>query len=172
MFQGWDNYYVMVGTASAGLIGLLFVVVTLTAGVDRSQAERGAKLYLTPSVLHFAIVMTISAVIIAPRLPTQARGVLIGVAALWGAWFAVRATIGINKPRPGAEPPHWSDAWMYGGSPATIYFTLAAGAVAVWTGLPWAPYPIAVLTLALLLVGIRNAWDLVTWIAPARPGGA
>ena len=42
MFQGWDNYFFMLGSAGAGLIGLLFVVVTLTAGIDRSRAQRGA----------------------------------------------------------------------------------------------------------------------------------
>ena len=33
MFDGWDNYFVLLGTAAAGLIGLLFVVVTHSAGV-------------------------------------------------------------------------------------------------------------------------------------------
>ena len=48
MFRGWDNYYFMIGSAGAGLIGLLFVVVTLTQGIDRDRALRGASLYMTP----------------------------------------------------------------------------------------------------------------------------
>jgi len=38
MFEGWDNYFVLLGTASAGLIGLLFVVITLTSNFERSRA--------------------------------------------------------------------------------------------------------------------------------------
>ena len=68
MFEGWDNFYLMIGPAAVGLIGLLFVVVTLTAGFERSRAIRGQALYLTPTALHFAMVMVISAVAMAPRL--------------------------------------------------------------------------------------------------------
>src|ERR1700740_3153229 len=50
VFQGWDNFYFMVGSAAAGLIGLLFVVVTLTAGFDRDQAQRGQALYMNPTM--------------------------------------------------------------------------------------------------------------------------
>ena len=32
MFAGWNNYFMLLGAASGSLIGLLFVVVTLTAG--------------------------------------------------------------------------------------------------------------------------------------------
>ena len=68
MFEGWDNFYLMLGPAAVGLIGLLFVVVTLTAGFDRSKAIRGQALYLTPTALHFGMVMVISAIAMAPRL--------------------------------------------------------------------------------------------------------
>ena len=38
-------------------------------------------------------------------------------------------------------------------------------------GLGWAPYAVAANTLALLLIGVRNAWDLVTWLAPSGSAG-
>ena len=42
MFHGWENYFGMLGTASAGLIGLLFVVVTSPPGLTppRPSADR------------------------------------------------------------------------------------------------------------------------------------
>ena len=57
MFEGWDNYFVLTGTAAGGLIGLLFVVVTLTAGFERSRALRGSEIYMTPNLVHFAVVL-------------------------------------------------------------------------------------------------------------------
>ncbi|MFI4936226.1 MAG: hypothetical protein ACHP7N_16560 [Caulobacterales bacterium] len=168
MFQGWDNFFFMIGSAAAGLIGLLFVVVTLTSSIERSQALRGATLYLTPTAMHFAFVLTISAVAIAPGLPASASAIVLGVVALVGLANALRSTIGILKPRQGMEPPHWTDAWMYGATPAAIYLGLSAASLGLWAHTPWAAHLLAAGLLGLLLVGIRNAWDLVTWIAPKR----
>lgn len=166
--QGWHDFYFMIGSSSAGLIGLLFVVVTLTSGADPAQAQRGQALYLTPSVVHFAIVLCVSAIAVAPGLGPAQTAALIGVAAVVGLARAVRSSIGINRPRSGMPTPHWSDVWMYGVMPAVIYVGIGGAAAALWARAPGAAFATAVLLLALMLVGIRNAWDLVTWIAPTR----
>ena len=56
MFEGWENFYLIVGPSAAALIGLMFVVVTLTAGRERDQTERGKHLYTSPIVWHLAVV--------------------------------------------------------------------------------------------------------------------
>jgi hypothetical protein len=167
MFHGWDNFYFLIGSASAGLIGLLFVVVTLTAGFERSRALRGAALYMTPTALHFALVLTISAIAVAPEVSGATAELIFGVAALTGLGHAIRACIGISGPSIDPESPsHWSDFWAYGALPAAIYLLLLANDAALALGARWAAETMAALTLGLLLVGIRNAWDLVTFIAP------
>jgi formate/nitrite transporter FocA (FNT family) len=57
MPDGWENYYLLIGSAAGALIGLMFVVVTLTAGRDRDQSERGKHLYTSPIVWHLAVVL-------------------------------------------------------------------------------------------------------------------
>jgi hypothetical protein len=168
MFNGWENFFYLTGSAAASLIGLLFVVITLTAGFERSQAMRGASLYMTPTALHFAIVLSVAAIALAPRVPVVAVSGLFVVAALLGLSHAVRSCVGILNLRPGATPPHWTDFWCYGAVPAGLYLGLIGSAYAVWTGRPWAVHALAVVLLGLLLSGLRNAWDLVTWIAPKR----
>ncbi len=172
VFQGWDNYFYMMGSAAAALMGLLFVVATLTAGFERSQAQRGASLYLTPTVLHFALVLSTAAVALAPRTPIWATAGLFGLGALVGLANALRACIGIRSMRTGAQAPHWSDFWCYGAAPVVLYLGLAGAAAALWAGLEWAVHATAALLLALLLCGIRNAWDLITWMAPRRKPAA
>jgi len=61
---------------------------------------------------------------------------------------------------------------MYGATPSLIYLALIVAAIAAGLGAAWGAYAMAVLALALLLVAIRNAWDLVTWIAPKRNADA
>lgn len=172
MFHGGDNFYFMLGSAAAGLIGLLFVVVTLTAELEQSRVTRGATSYLTPTALHFGVVLSISAVAVAPELPAPAIALLIGLAALVGLASAICSSIGIRTPQPGMDLPHWSDFWTYGGTPAALYIGLCVAAVALGAREHWATHLTDALLLALLLVGIRNAWDLVTWIAPHRKGTA
>jgi hypothetical protein len=64
---GWENFYVIVGSSAGALIGLQFVVLTLIAGrpVARGEAQAGAA-FSTPSVVHFGVVLLLSAIISAP----------------------------------------------------------------------------------------------------------
>jgi hypothetical protein len=168
MFQGWDSFFQITGEGAATLTGLMFVVVTLSERRDRSQMLRAASIYLTPTVLHFAIVLTASAVSEAPRLTVVTRALLVGAAALTGLGNGIWACVGMSRRSMGAAPPHWSDFWLYGAAPTALYAALLAVAVALGAGADWAVHAMAALLLALLLLGIRNGWDLITWMAPVR----
>ena len=169
MFTGWSNFFFMVGSAGGGLIGLLFVVVTLTSGAERPQAMHGAKVYLTPTALQFAAVLAICAVAIAPSLPVPVTAGLFGFIALVGLFHAARSCMAMMTSR--VETPHWSDLWMYGIGPAAIYVGLIAASVAIAGRLMWSVHALAGLLLILLLTAVRNAWDLITWMAPKRRSG-
>jgi len=45
---------------------------------------------------------------------------------------------------------------------------LALASHAIWVGQPGAPQGVAAVITCLLLITVRNEWDLVTWLAP-RP---
>ena len=165
MFEHWDSYYILVGSASGALIGLLFVVATLQSGRDPEASARGASIYLTPTVFHFAVVLVISAMASAPGLPRWAVGAILGVCGLIGCGYGVFSAVGIRNFK-SAEAPHWTDFWYYGVAPAVAYFGMMISAVAAWAQAPADALIIAGVLLALLLIGIRNAWDLVTWLAP------
>jgi hypothetical protein len=162
VFHAWESFYITVGSASAGLIGLMFVVTTLTAGYERSRAVRGARLYLTPVVLNFATVLSMSAVALAPAPVIAFQAVLFAVIGVVGLGNMVLVAVGIRT----GEMPHWSDFWCYGAAPAVIYALLIWVSTGIWGAQTWAFWAMAGLSLALLLLSIRNAWDLVTWMTP------
>jgi hypothetical protein len=168
MFHGWEGYFTLVGTAAAGLIGLLFVVVTLTANFDRAQAQRGQSIYMTPTMLHFAVVLSTSAMTLVPGLTPFRATALLAVATLVGLINTLWASLGIRTRRVSAEPPHWTDFWLYGVAPSVIYAALGCSCIGFAVSADWAPHALAILLLGLLLLGIRNAWDLITWMAPGR----
>ncbi len=165
MFAGWENFYLVIGSAAAGLIGLLFVVATLTGGLGADKAEMGARVYLTPTVSHFAVVLAIAAITAAPRLTPWGAGGLLAVAALWGFGYSINVAVMLYG-RKGPTAPHWTDFWCYGWFPAALYLALIAAAVALGMRVFWAQNAFAAALLALLLLTIRNAWDLVISIAP------
>ena len=173
MFEGWDNFFVLVGTASGGLIGLLFVVITLTAGIDRNRALKASGVYMTPNVVHFAVTLVASALVLAPRISTRVDALILAGAALAGLSNAIRTCLGVAAfAREGDSPPHWSDMPLYGFAPGVIYVLLLGVAVAIWLGAAFAPFALAALLMVLMLLAIRNAWDLITWMAPGPPPGA
>jgi hypothetical protein len=165
MFAGWDSFFLLVGGAAGALIGLLFVVASLPTGIERESRMRGASLYMSPTVFNFAVVVVISGMALAPRLPPAQIAAVTGACGLVGAVHLGLVTGGIGS-RNTPAPPHWSDVWCYGVAPLALYLALAGVAAATALASSWAPEAIAGLCLVLLLIGVRNAWDLVTWLAP------
>ena len=41
MFEGWDSFYLLVGGGAGALIGTMFVVATLTAGLAPERRAHG-----------------------------------------------------------------------------------------------------------------------------------
>src|SRR5258708_33414685 len=90
MFAGWENYYLMIGPSAAALIGLMFVVVTLTAGRERKQVERGKHLYTSPIVWHLAVVMVLSGGAAAPTMNPRLFGAVAAALAVLGIGMGIR----------------------------------------------------------------------------------
>jgi hypothetical protein len=171
MFEGWDSFFLLIGGAAGALIGLLFVVASIPTGGERQVRLQAASLYISPTVFHLAIVMVVSGTALAPRLPAPAVSALVGVCALIGLIHLACVAHGILSPKTPA-PPHWSDIWCYGVGPLVLYAVLGGAAIAEDLTPRQGAYAIAGASLALLLLAIRNAWDLVTWLAPARDGSS
>lgn len=166
MFEHWGEFYLLVGSAAAVLIGLIFVVVTLMQDKPRSTMLSGSRYYMGPVVLNVSFVLVLSAAALAGHITATSMGLICATIALWGFARSAMSFTGIRTLVWDEEPPHWTDAWFYGAIPAVIYAGLAAVAWAFWTGQHWAVDGVAVVINAILLVSIRNEWDLVTWLAP------
>src|SRR3954469_3881010 len=67
LLEGWESFYVIVGSSAGALIGLQFVVMTLLAEtrVTRKDAEASGA-FATPSVIHFGVVLLLSSLASAP----------------------------------------------------------------------------------------------------------
>src|SRR6059058_5717241 len=110
----------MVGSSAGALIGLMFVVVTLTAGRDRAEVERGKHLYTSPIVWHLAVILALSGTAAVPGISARIFGFsALGLAILGFGW-GIRSAAGIAR-RPGAVDFAGFDMFWYGLAPAIVY---------------------------------------------------
>jgi hypothetical protein len=168
MFDRWENFYLIVGPSAAALIGLMFVVVTLTAGRERDQTERGKHLYTSPIVWHLAVVLVLSGAAVAPTIHPKLFGIVSASLALLGIAMGVRSAVGIHRAQyTGADSMF--DMWWYGIIPCMVYVGLGGAAAVVLAGSAWSASAVAAALMALLLVSIHAEWDLVTFLAPRAP---
>jgi hypothetical protein len=157
----WANFYVIVGSSAGALIGLQFVVMTLIASrpVDRADAQAG-NAFSTPSVVHFGVVLLLSAVVSAPWDEVGPISVLWGLVGLGGIVYA--AVVARRMRAQTVYKPVFEDWLFHVLLPLTAYAMLAASAFAAHSYERPALFFVGAVALLLLFVGIHNAWDTVT----------
>ena len=161
-FNEWDSFYVIVGGAAGALIGLQFVVITLIADMPlaRGDAQAGGA-FATPSVVHFGVVLLLSAIVSAPW-----SGIAI-VAALWGlvgvCGIVYTVIVARRLRAQTAYQPVFEDWLFHVLLPLISYAMLAVSACAASAHPRPALFLVGAAALLLLFIGIHNAWDIVTY---------
>src|SRR4051794_40733335 len=133
MFEGWDEFYLLIGSAAAVLIGLIFVVISLMQDRSRSSVITGSKLYVGPIVLGVSFVLVLSAAALMPGMTARGFAAIAGLVALWGLGAGPHVDPGYRAPEGRSAldrslvlrrfpEPHLSSAWLSGkacGGPGT-----------------------------------------------------
>ena len=165
----WNSFYVIVGSSAGALIGLQFVVIALIAETPdaRADAQAGAA-FSTPSVVHFAVVLLLSAIISAPWHTIGAVGVVWGLMGISGIVYALIVARRMRLQT--AYRPVFEDWLFHALLPLAAYAILAVSAYVAQSHGRSALFLVAAATLLLLFVGIHNAWDAVTYHVLVRRG--
>jgi len=162
MLHGWENFYIMAGTAAATFAGLLFVVITLSVSLSATPAARGVHAFVTPVLVHFGGVLFLALILLAPWPLPWPVGLILGLQGLAGivyAAFVIRLVRKLNFVSLDARE------WIaYAGAPALANACLLAGAAGLIADKSFAPYAIAGAIMLFLFVGILDAWDVTLWI--------
>lgn len=161
----WESFYVIVGSSSAALIGLQFVVITLMTDTRLRRTHTAISAFATPTVVHFAGALVVSAIMSAPWPALSAAASCLVVYGIGGVGYGVRVVV--RARRQTTYAPVWEDWLWHVVLPDIAYATLAVAAILVLRGDGDAEFAIAASALALLLIGIHNAWDTVTYLVVA-----
>ncbi len=164
----WQNFYMIMGTAAATLTGLMFVVTTLIASIDTQQSilNPAVSAFNTPTVVHFGIVLLLAGVLSAPWQSLSSLGLVLG---LVGLGMVIYSVIVMQRMR---RVPHYQSTledWSwYLAFPLLANVSLIVAAFMLQEYQAPALYIVGAAMLLLLLVGVRNAWDMVTFLAVER----
>ena len=162
MLDGWENFYVIVGSSAGALIGLQFVVMTLIADMPAGRGGTQASgAFATPSVVHFAVVLLLSAILSAPW-----RGIA-AVAAIWGSigllGFAYAVIVARRLRVQTIYEPVFEDWLFHALLPLVAYALLPVSAFVARSHARPGLFLVGAAALLLLFIGIHNAWDAVTY---------
>ena len=167
----WQPFFMLAGASAATLIGLLFVVVLLGAGRSGDRAREEMTVFLTPVVVHFAIVLIIAALCLCPIRDRTVLGVLLLPPAATG--MANTLTTSARFLRISRRQRWGVDAWVARiVVPAFCFVVLLGSAIElVLSNCSNALPAVAGVVVILLLAGVRNSWSAVIELAggEARP---
>jgi hypothetical protein len=160
--DGWGNFYVIVGSSAGALIGLQFVVMTLIANMPISGANAQAgDTFSTPSVVHFGVVLMLSAVGCAPWSEIAIVAVIWGLVGVSGAVYVV--VVARRMRMQTTYQTVFEDRLFHVLLPLTAYAMFAVSACAAYFYQRLALFVVGAAALLLLFIGIHNAWDIITY---------
>lgn len=168
LLSNWQNFYTIMGTAAATLTGLRFVATSLVAGIETHvpTANAGISAFNTPTVVHFGIVLLLAGVLSAPWQTFSSLGLVLGLVGLGMVFYSI---IVLRRMQ---HVPHYQSTredWLwYMAFPFLANVLLIVAAFVLPTRSSSALFIVGLAMMLLLLVGIRNAWDMVTFLAVER----
>jgi hypothetical protein len=157
----WDSFYVIVGSAAGGLIGLQFVVLTLIAQKPPVRAAEAGAAFATPTIVHFATVLLLAAALRAPWHAITSIATVWGLVGLLGVAYA--GVVARRLSRQTAYRPGLEDWAFHVGLPLASYLMLAISALAAPGHAHQALFATGAAALLLLFIGIHNAWDGIVY---------
>lgn len=166
----WESFYVIVGSSAAALTGLQFVVIVLGAEMNVIGGGQAVRAFATPTIVHFAAVLLISAILSAPWHSLTNAGLVLAACGLAGTLYAlnvVRHAVRQQDYKPVLEDWLWHFCF-----PIIAYGTLLIAALLLRSHPVAALFWVGTTTVFLLFIGIHNAWDAVTWMAQRQRHGS
>ena len=157
----WDSFYVIVGSAAGALIGLQFVVMTLINQRPNTAPQEVGQAFSTPTVLHFGVVLFVSALSRVPWDSIVPGAIVCGAIGVGGILYIVFVTWRIRQQN--VYDPVVEDWLFHCILPLAAYATLAVSALYLTSSTRNAFLATAGAALLLLFIGIHNAWDTVMW---------
>src|SRR5436190_6432440 len=163
--EGWDSFYVIIGSSAAALTGLMFVVIALMPATNRPRDAAALDAYATPTIVHFCGVLIVSAFATIPRHTLDSLRACLVITGGVGIVYALVAIARSLRQR--SYTPQLEDWIWHAILPVLAYVSLFISSLFVLRASEEALTGVAASALMLLFIGIHNAWDAAVWMTTA-----
>ena len=174
LLHEWHDFYLLLGTASATLVGLMFVAATLGASVFSERHRTALQAFISPTVVNFAAVLFVCIGVMIPSQTWLSLGVMLAGGGVAGLVYAGRVWVQMFVRR--SFQVDMVDRMFYATVPVLGYLLVLASGILLLLRIRWSSEVAAAALVVLMFAGVRNAWDMTTWImmrtpttAPLRP---
>jgi hypothetical protein len=150
----------ILGTASATLIGAMFVVVSIGTGFLTRDRSIGIRTFLTSTVANLSATLFGAALTMVPALDWLWLGGIVGCVGIAGFVLSIRETLGFGQHNHADR----SDWFWYTIFPVVGYALLLAAAATALRGMAVSLDLVAAALAFLLAAGIRNSWDMIVFL--------
>jgi hypothetical protein len=162
-FSRWENFYVILGSAAAGLTGLQFVVIALIADRRTVGTLHTIDTFATPTITHFCAALMVSAILTSPWPSLAEAGFGVAAAGFFGFGYSV---VVLRRVRSEVDYKPVLEDWIWHVMlPISSYIVLFLAGAFLTHHPEGAPFVVGGMVLLLLFIGIHNAWDSVTYVA-------
>lgn len=161
--SGWGNFYEIIGSSAGALTGLQFVVIALVAQTQATGSMLEIRAFATPTIVHFCAAILISGILSAPWHALSSVSIALSVVGAAGVIYAL--SVVRHARRQTGYAPDMEDWLWYTVFPVLAYASLLVSAILLPRRPPALLFAIAATAIALLFLGIHNAWDTVTYVA-------
>jgi hypothetical protein len=169
LLHQWHDFYILVGTAGATLVGLMFVAASIGARVFNASRGEGLAAFISPTVAHFSAVFFFCVLAIMPAQSFAVPAVLFALVGLFGLCYSGRLLFVFLVRRRFAID--MVDQLFYSLTPPAGYLLAIVAAVMLFMEREASLAVFAAALIVLLIAGIRNAWDMTVWVL-TRPESA
>jgi hypothetical protein len=167
LIHPWHDFYLLVGTASATLVGLMFVSASIAANLFTERNREALRAFISPTVVHFSEILFIC---ILAAIPSQIEWTLGGLLLVGGAAGIVHsARVWVQLFVRRSFNVDVIDRMFYALIPVLGYLLVLLSAFVLLVRPALGLDMLAAALITLLLAGIRNAWDMTIWIVIRTP---
>ena len=164
----WSTFYALMGGASATLLGLLFVAVSVRLNIFHQRQVADVRDFAAFTFGTFLVAIGVAGIAVAPHAHRSTLALsllLVSIAAISGIAVVARVWISLNVPatgrRPGYGPAEWR-GWVYMLVLSPPYIGLIAVVALLWRSHPDALGLLAFVEGWLLVMGTVAAWVMLS----------
>src|SRR5277367_273784 len=166
----WSAFYAVIGGAAAGLMGLLFVAVSINARAILNEPHGSSRRLGEQAFHNYVIILLVSLIALCPSLTiSEFSFVTLAMTAVSAIWMVVRVYLAFTEPHDGSSRPlalfrHLSSLIGFG------MLIFATARMALKRG--DSRNLLAASTEVLLFAATRASWELLLRIARVKDIGA